>query len=330
MFNTNFLHSIDKELGKTLKEKVVNHRDRFVGIFKARYLELLPSLIKYKNDQTISVDFLKVELALRNGYDVVIGETENRLIQVIGYATSKKTSGNPEDLFSSNLLRHGDINFIIPEHLRLNYYKEITHDDDCKSGNFVVLRNKTINYVSDYNILDHYVDELSEIVLSRFSISMQVKITTLFLGEPNDETLQQIISDVYNGNPYVKASKLFDAEEQIYHMNNENIAQNFQELKREYQNKISELNNMLGINSLAVEKASGVSDSEAKSNRAFTTSNANIYLDSRNNGLEKLNNRYDLEIEAIYNDEVVSDLQEIEKQEQSESGETSHDNNDTI
>lgn len=330
MFNTNFLHSIDKELGKTLKEKVVNHRDRFVGIFKARYLELLPSLIKYKNDQTISVDFLKVELALRNGYDVVIGETKNRLIQVIGYATSKKTSGNPEDLFSSNLLRHGDINFIIPEHLRLNYYKEITHDDDCKSGNFVVLRNKTINYVSDYNILDHYVDELSEIVLSRFSISMQVKITTLFLGEPNDETLQQIISDVYNGNPYVKASKLFDAEEQIYHMNNENIAQNFQELKREYQNKISELNNMLGINSLAVEKASGVSDSEAKSNRAFTTSNANIYLDSRNNGLEKLNNRYDLEIEAIYNDEVVSDLQEIEKQEQSESGETSHDNNDTI
>src|SRR5699024_10311588 len=173
MINNDYLQSIDKTLEGTLKEKVVNHRDRFVGIFKARYLEVLPSLIKYKNDQTISVDFLKVELALRNGYDVVIGETKNRLIQVIGYATSNKTSGNPEHLFSSNLLRHGDINFIIPEHLRLKYDKEITHDDDCKSGNFVVLRNKTINYVSDYNILDHYVDELSEIVLSRFSISMQ-------------------------------------------------------------------------------------------------------------------------------------------------------------
>ena len=326
-----FLQSIDKTLGKELKEKVVNHRDRFTGIFKARYLEMLPSLIKYKNSRSVSIDFMKVEVALINGYDVVLGETKNRNIQVIGYATSKKTTGNPEDLFSTNLLRHGDIKFIIPEHLQQSYYKEISHIDECQSGNFVVLRNKTIHYVSDTNILDHYVDELAEIVLSRFSISMQVKITTLFLGEPNDETLLQIISDLYNGNPHIPATKLFDPEEQIYHMNNENIAQNFQELKREYQNKISELNNMLGMNSLAVEKSSGVSDSEAKSNRAFTTSNANIYLDSRNNGLEKLNKRYDLKIEAMYNDDVLSEFGELAKEEEkSEGGDPSNGNNDSL
>src|SRR5699024_12073561 len=166
-------------------------------------------------------------------------------------------------------LRHLSIKFYIQENLKLNYYKEISNNDECKTGNFIVLRNKTLNYVSDYNILDHYIDELAEIVLSRYSISKQVKITTLFLGKPNDETLNQIMSDVYNGNPYISGSKLFDPEEQIYHMDNDNIAQNFQELKREYQNKISELNNMLGINSLAVEKSSGVSDSEEKSNRAY-------------------------------------------------------------
>src|SRR5690606_6111357 len=153
-----------------------------------------------------------------------------------------------------------------------------------------------------------------------YSISMQVKVTTLFLGEPNDETLLQIISDIYNGNPYIPASLLFDPEEQIYHMNNEHVAQNFQELKREYQNKISELNNMLGLNSLAVEKASGVSDTEAKSNRAYTTSNANSYLDGRNNGLEKLNKRYSLKLEAMYNDDVVSELQELEKVEEDKKG----------
>lgn len=306
----NYLPGIDKTLNATLKEKVVNHRSRFKQLFKARYQEMLPSLIKYKNEHSVSIDFMKVEVALRNGYDIVIGETVNRNIQVIGYATSKKTTGNPADLFTDNLLRHGEINFIIPKHLRLDYYKEISHFDECMTGNFIVLRNKTLNYVSDYHILDHYVDELAEIVLSRYSISMQVKITTLFLGEPNDETLNQIISDVYNGNPYIKGSKLFDPDEQIYHMENEGIAQNFQELKREYQNKISELNNMLGMNSLAVEKSSGVSDQEAKSNRAFTTSNANIYLDGRNNGLEKLNKRYDLDIEAMYNDEVISEFTE--------------------
>src|SRR5690625_5728099 len=109
---------IDKELNKMLKEKVVHHRERFKNLFKARYLEMLPSLIKYKNAHEVSVDFMKVEVALRNGYDVVIGETKNRNIQVIGYATSKKTTGDPGDLFSDNLLRHGEINFTIPEHLK--------------------------------------------------------------------------------------------------------------------------------------------------------------------------------------------------------------------
>lgn len=329
----NYQTSIEKELNKTLKEKVVQHKQRFIQLFKARYLEMIPSLIKYKNDQSVSIDFLKVEVALRNGYDVVIGETTNRNIQVIGYATTKQTKENPADLFSSQSMRHGDITFVIPKHLRLQYYKEISNDDQCQSGNFVVLRNKTIQYISDYEILDHYIDELAEIVLSRYSISMQVKITTLFLGEPNDETLNQIISDVYNGNPYIKGSKLFDPDEQIYHMKNEGIAQNFQELKREYQNKIAELNTMLGINSLAVEKSSGVSDEEAKSNRGYTTSNANIYLDARNHGLKKLNKRYQLEIEALYNDEVTSEFAEFHKEieeKENEGGESVNDNNNII
>lgn len=329
--NVDYSQSISKELNKTLKEKVVHHRGRFTHLFRARYLEMLPSLIKYKNSDSVAVDFMKVEVALRNGYDVVIGETNRQNIQVIGYATSKLTKNNPADLFSDKVLRHGDITFVIPEYLQMKYYKEISSDDSYKSGNFVVLRNKTLHYVADTNILDHYIDELAEIVLSRYSISMQVKITTLFLGEPNDETLNQIISDVYNGNPYIKGSKLFDPEEQIYHMKNEGIAENFQELKREYQNKISELNNMLGMNSLAVEKSSGVSDEEAKSNRAYTTSNANIYLDGRNSGIDKLNKRYGLELEALYNDDVVSEFNEIAntEAEESEAGGT-NDNADTV
>lgn len=317
--------SIDKEVNLLLKEKTVRHRDNFTRLFKARYTEMLPSLIKYENSHSVSVDFTKVEVALRSGYDIIIGETlsRDRQIQVIGYATSQKTSEKPDDLFSTQPLRHGDIQFVIPEHIRMNYYKEISYHDSCKSGNFVVLRNKTLNYVDDRQLINHYISELSEIVLSRFSISMQVKISTLFLGEPGDESLNQIISDIYNGNPYIKGSKLFDPKEQIFHMQNDGLANNFQELKREYQNKVSEMNNILGMNSLAVEKASGVSDAEAQSNRAFTTSNANIYLDARNNGLDRLNKRFGLKIQAMYNDEVVSEFQELAKEE----GVTNDDNN---
>ena len=319
-------HGIDDTLPKTLKEKVVNHRERFSQIFMARYLEMLPSLIAYKGSENLSVDFFKVEVALRNGFDVVIGETTLGNIQVIGYITSQDTKTNPMQLWSQKVLTKANINFIIDNKYQLDNYQEITDLDSCLTGNFVVLRNKSIRYVDDLVILKHYVDELAEIVLSRFSISMQVKIATLFKGEPNDETINEIISDVYNGSPYIKGTTLFDPLDQIYHMKNEGMAQNFQELKREYQNKISELNNMLGMNSLAVEKSSGVSDTEAQSNRAFTTSNANIYLDGRNNGLKRLNKRYGLKVEAIYNDEVLSEFSELARIEDDEGGEQANDN----
>src|SRR5699024_11690485 len=116
-----------KKINKNRKKKIVKNKKRFIKILKARYLEILHILINYNNEDPISVDFMKVEVALRNGYDVVIGETANRTIQVIGYATSNQSSNNPADLFSSDVLRHGSINFVIPEHLQLNYYKEISN-----------------------------------------------------------------------------------------------------------------------------------------------------------------------------------------------------------
>lgn len=307
-------YGIEEELNQSLMDKIENHRKNFIRIFKARYLEILPSLIKYNQSHEVAVDFLKVETALRAGYNVVIGETTKNNIQVIGYTNSDKTSSNPKDLWGYNLLDQNDIQFIIPEHLRFETYKEISDFDSCKTGNFVVLRNKTLNYVNDYSIIDHYTLELAEIVVSRFSISMQVKVTSLFKGDVGDETTNQLITNIYKGNPYIKVSDLFDPADDIYHMNNDNIAQNFQELKREYQNKISELNNMIGMNSLAVEKSSGVSDEEAKSNRGYTTSNANIYLDGRNNGLRKLNKRYETTVQAVYNDEVLSEFAEFERE----------------
>lgn len=280
-------------------------------------MEILPSLIKYQNGKSVSVDWMKVEIALRAGYNMVIGEamtnTGERNIQVIGWAKSEQSKNNPADLFSTKGMDKGAIQFLIKKEHQMPDYTEISHDNQCQTGNFVVLRNKSTSYTTDHEILEHYTDELGEIVLSRYSISMQVKINTLFFGEPGDETLNELITDIYNGNPYPKMSKNFDPDDHIYHMKNEGIASNFEELKKEYQNKISELNNMLGINSLAVEKESGVSDEEAKSNRAYTTSNANIYLDARNNGLERLNKRFQLQIEALYNDEVVSEFEEIAK-----------------
>ena len=307
----NFIKGLDPELENKLIEIISTHRERFKRLFMGRYKELLPSLISYQNinNEKVNVNFLKVENALRSGYDVAIGLTSENSIQILGFIKSKESSEDPNLILGSRPLRKKDITFIIPEHLKEKYYKEITNYDNCRTGNFIVLRNKTLNYISDYEVLEHYIDELSEIQLSRYSISMQAKISTIFKGNPNDTSMSDLVTRLYYGDPYVLANKTFDPDENIVKIDNSSIISAFSELKTEYQHKLSELLNMLGINSLAIDKESGVSDTEAKSNTGFTTSNANIYLDSRNEPLSRLNKRYGFNIQAVYNDKVSSEIQ---------------------
>lgn len=304
---------LEVDLGKKLLDRVVNHKETFIRIFTLRYLEMLPTLFSYTHTKDLAINFLKLETALVQNYDIVIGEVNNQLM-VMGYMTSRDSLENPNALFSTNLFNKKDIHFVIPDKYIPTKMEEITDLDNCQSGNFVVVRNKTLNYVSDRKIIEHYTDELAEIVLSRFSLSMQTKIQTFFKGDENDQDIVRLVGQLYNGSPFVKVGKWFDVKENMITVQNDNIALQFAELKREYQNKISELNNMLGINSLAVEKSSGVSDTEAKSNRAFTTSMANIKMESRMDAMRKLNKRYGLDIQVIYNDQVQSEFLEMEEQ----------------
>ena len=85
------------------------------------------------------------------------------------------------------------------------------------------------------------------------------------------------------------------------------------ELKREYQNNIAELNNILGLTALGVDKASGVSDIEAQSNKAYQKANSNVYLKSRNEKLKLLNEKFGLNMKAEYADEIAADLSSLEK-----------------
>lgn len=297
------------DLKEDLQQKVIGHRNNFVHIMTSRYYELLPQLIDYRNKESIAVDFLKLEVGLRNGYEMVIGEASNGKIVLMGYVTNPNTITNAKTIFNqTRQLQKRDIKFIIPDFLIPDEMREITYLDDCQTGNFVVMRNKVLNYTNDYQIIDHFVEEMAEITTSRFSIIMQLKIMTFFISENGDESVNEIVSALYNGSPFAKVDKFFDPDEQMLEYHNDNGASNLVELKREYQNKISELNNLIGIQSIGVEKESGVSDTEAQANKGVTFSNANVYLSARQQGLDSLNKRFGLEIEAIYNDEVSSEL----------------------
>lgn len=303
---------VETELSEDISLRVIEHRNRFRRLIFNRYLEFLPLLINYTNKDTVAIDFLQLETALRQGYQVVVGKSRNGQIMILGYIESNHYKNSSDFMNNFNFdferrLNEKDIRFTIPQYLRPDYALEIQHYDNCKSGDFIVMRNKPVTLNNDYEIISHYCDELAEIILSRFSLIMQSKFAKIFKSEVNDETVNQFITQLFNGSPFIKVAGLFDAEEDIIDLASDYVNNALVEMKREYQNKISELSNFLGVNSLAVEKESGVSDTEAKSNRAFTTSNSNIYLRGRDS-LKMLNQRFNLDIQPFYDDEATSQI----------------------
>lgn len=309
---TNHGVGAEVELNQEISRRVMKHRNRFRRLIFNRYVEFLPLLINYTNKNTAGINFLQLETGLRQGYQVVIGKARNEEIMILGYIQnhyhkSSKDYFNHFNFSTEYRLTEKDIIYTIPEYLRPDYALEIQHYDNATSGDFIVMRNKPVTLSNDYEIIEHYCDELAEVVLSRFSLIMQSKFAKIFKSDINDETVNQFITQLFNGSPFIKTDGYFDAEEDIIDLESDYVVNALSEMKREYQNKISELSNFLGINSLAVDKESGVSDTEANSNRSFTTSNSNIYLRGRE-PLQMLNKRFDLDIQPYYDDEATSQI----------------------
>lgn len=308
-----FKKGIDADLKKSLDEYVISHRNQGRKLISHRYKELLPFCISYEQAESVSVDFLKVELGLRYDLLPVIGENINGDIVLLGKVNSIQTYSEPDNWYTQNILTGKEIQFIIPEELRLpiDQYREITTLDNASSGNFVVMRNKIRQHITDLEIIEYYADELAEIIASKFSLYIQAKFMTIFACEPNDETINQFISSLWNGNPFVRMNidGDFDPEENIIKIENPHLHYNIEALRNAYQNTMSDLNSFLGINSLAVDKASGVSDVEASSNKPFVQANENIYIKTRQSCLDLLNKRYNKDLKAIYDETAVKELE---------------------
>ena len=282
-------------IASDLSKKVVEHRNRFYHFFIGRYLEGLANLFYYNIKP---FDKASLEIALRQGYGVAVGLNKFDQLQVLGYINNNQFAFNRPDLLLKPRRYTGkDINFTIPSELlperanTKNYLEIWSYDNGC-TGDFVVFWNKQINLTNDFEIVDHYASELAEIVASRYSLIIQAKAQTVLTGDPNDETLNQMISAIYNGNPFVRLAKTFDIDDHLIQIDNSNLANDLQQLKAEYQTKIAELNSMFGINVLSVEKESGVTASEANGNLGYVTMNGNIWIESRQKALDLLNKRF--------------------------------------
>lgn len=298
---------LGQELASELGEKVIYHRDQFHEWFVGRYIEGLTALFSY-NFNGYPIDTQALEIALRQGYGVAIGTDINDNFSIYGYVkTANYNNVNINYLLAPRKpIKGSEIFWTLPAYLRPGNYKEITEitaQDSGVSGRFVVFWNKALNFTNDFRIIENYADELAEIVASRFSLEIQSKVTTIFMSDIGDETINQMVSKIYNGTPFVKTGNNFDVRDNVYKIGNDGVGDTLQLLKNEYQNKIAELNSVFGLNVLSFEKTSGVSETESQGNTAYVSFNANIWLKPRQHALDLLNKHYATSFNVKINDE---------------------------
>lgn len=307
-----FQPNIEQSLDEKIKMRMITHRNAMYHFFRNRYREFLPIVIGYEGLEQTAIDPIQLEIWLRQGYGVAIGET-SRGIMLLGTVARQSQLYTMGTNYSVRPLTSGDVNYFISKRIRVPN-KEISYHDGFQSGNMVVLYNKPYNLTNDFEVIDLYAERIAEITLSRLSIYMQAKISTVIRGEADDEDVEQITNDLYNGAPFIETTVMFDPDESILAINNgQEVINALPELKREYQNNIAELNNILGLSALGVDKSSGVSDIEAQSNKAYQKANANVYLKARNEKLKLLNKKFGLNINAQYQDQIASELSSLEK-----------------
>lgn len=293
---------------------VVDHKEQWKEETRRRYYEILPCLMKHKGSEWSGVDISYLERLLKSDsvYGVAVGVNSMGIVTILG-----KIKTYDKELERYTRLTEKDIEWLIPQEYRPETCEQIWRLDDCKSGNFVVFRDKCYKKVNDKLFIKNRVSVMGEVELSRFSLIMQAKFQTFFKGNLDGGDLEDIIAEFMSGYPVIDVGTKFDEMINIFHIENPELAANLSLMKDEANNLLSELNAWLGINSLGVDKASGVSDSESNANTPFVSANSDIYIPGRQEPWDDLcKNLGKPKVEVGYNANLVKELEEIDGKEE--------------
>ena len=121
-----FFSNIEQTLSEKVKMRVVSQRNNFYQFFRNRYIEFLPSVISYEglNDKNVIIDPIQLEIWLRQGFGVAIGQTQKGTM-LLGTVNQSNTLSNIQT-YGTRPLTGDDINFFISDTIKEKYYKEIT------------------------------------------------------------------------------------------------------------------------------------------------------------------------------------------------------------
>lgn len=273
----------------------------------SRLIEILPYLMEYENLPP-SLSALQIESQLRiSNQDLVIGLDKFERLVVLGRPVGLVNNASGYPIVTG-------IQFIIDEAQRLprDEYVQIIPTNPDK-GNYVLLRNRyNPGFKNDVEMIQDYAVNLAELKKSRYSLSLQANVLTYFKGIDvyDNNTINKLIDDMFEGAPVIKIESAINVNDDFGTMDNAKvIPAMLSATKDEYDNVFNEILNMIGVMNLGVDKASGVTSEEASANHGFLNAINNIYVKTRQDAFDLINNALGYDIQVSANHEVAHGIQ---------------------
>lgn len=287
----------------------------YYSIYVDYFTNLVLNLITYENaPDTLDERFLEFNLryygyARVGGVDkdnvFVLGQNQNGEygLNAIGSLIDQTTIPNPFAVDDSTQE--------LPYLTRMNY-------QDNNNG-YVTICNKYNYYMAglmttftDMQLVDRVSKSLAKIKASEMRNIDLMKQQFIGLTKNKNLTANQVFQQIQEGKSFIGVDSDLGDITSILDVTDFNIQDYLPSLKTAWNNEVSELLTMLGIDTVGVDKKERLVAMEAAANAQLTEASANVYLQARNQQLEILNHVLGTKIEATFNQQAFQQLVKLQ------------------
>ena len=287
----------------------------YYSIYVDYFTNLVLNLITYENaPNTLDERFLEFNLryygyARVGGVDkdnvFVLGQNQNGEygLNAIGSLIDQSTIPNP---------------FAVDDNTKeLPYLTRMNYQD--KNDGYVTICNKYNYYMAglmttftDMQLVDRVSKSLAKIKASEMRNIDLMKQQFIGLTKNKNLTANQVFQQIQEGKSFIGVDSDLGDITSILDVTDFNIQDYLPSLKTAWNNEVSELLTMLGIDTVGVDKKERLVAQEAAANAQLTEASANVYLQARNQQLEILNHVLGTKIEATFNQQAFQQLVKLQ------------------
>lgn len=287
----------------------------YYNIYVDYFTNLVLNLITYENaPDTLDERFLEFNLryygyARVGGVDkdnvFVLGQNQNGEygLNALGSLIDQSTIPNPFSVDDSTK----DLSYLT----RMNYQD--------KNDGYVTICNKYNYYMAglmttftDMQLVDRVSKSLAKIKASEMRNIDLMKQQFIGLTKNKNLTANQVFQQIQEGKSFIGVDSDLGDITSILDVTDFNIQDYLPSLKTAWNNEVSELLTMLGIDTVGVDKKERLVAMEAAANAQLTEASANVYLQARNQQLEILNHVLGTKIEATFNQQAFQQLVKLQ------------------